>query len=261
MADRSSIEWTDATWNPTTGCSWVSPGCDNCYAERLAHRLLSQTYRARLPVVDTAENRSNPFSVRIWPERLKVPGTWKDPRRVFVNSMSDLFHPDVPEIFTRQCFEVMLQVDYHVYQILTKRPARAARFFRKRHSDLAPSGTLPDHIWVGASVEDQRVEHRIRHLLSIPAAVRFLSCEPLIGPLDLSAFLDRPDSVHWVIVGGESGPQAREIDPGWVRALRDQCQSAGVPFFFKQWGGVTQKAGGRELDGEIWDEYPTLAAG
>ena len=257
MPDRSAIEWTDATWNPTTGCTRVSAGCDNCYAESLSRRLLSATYRARLPVVDTQANRRDPFAVRVWPDRLRVPGSWREPRRVFVNSMSDLFHRDVPDDFTRECFRVMLDVDRHVYQVLTKRPARAARFVR-RHADLFPRG-LPGHVWIGTSVEDQSVDYRVRHLLGVPAAVRFLSCEPLIGPLDLSRFLNGAlacEGLHWVIVGGESGIGARSMEPGWARSLRDQCRGARVPFFFKQWGGRTPKAGGRELDGETWDEFP-----
>ena len=257
MPDRSAIEWTDATWNPTTGCTRVSAGCDHCYAESLSRRLLSATYRARLPVVDTQVNRLDPFAVRVWPERLRVPGSWREPRRVFVNSMSDLFHRDVPDDFTRECFRVMLDVDRHVYQVLTKRPARAARFVRQ-HADLFPRG-LPGHVWIGTSVEDQSVDYRVRHLLGVSAAVRFLSCEPLIGPLDLSAFMNEEvgcDGLHWVIVGGESGIGARPMDVGWARVVRDQCRGARVPFFFKQWGGRTPKAGGRELDGTTWGEYP-----
>ncbi len=257
MPDRSAIEWTDATWNPTTGCTRVSVGCDNCYAERLAHRLLATTYRSRLPVVDTPANRLNPFAVRVWPERLGVPASWRAPRRVFVNSMSDLFHKDVPESFARQCFEVMLRVRRHVYQILTKRPSRAARFALKHRAILFPAG-LPAHIWIGTSVEDQAAAYRVRHLQAVPAKVRFLSCEPLIGPLDLSPFLDDRRHIHWIIAGGESGLGARPMDPGWVRTIRDQCRAAEVPFFFKQWGGRTPKAGGRELDGKTWDEFPGI---
>ncbi len=257
MPDRSAIEWTDATWNPTTGCTRVSAGCDHCYAEVLSRRLLARTYRARLPVVDTPENRRDPFAVRIWPDRLGAPAKWKESRRVFVNSMSDLFHHEVPENFVRDCFLVMLDVDRHVYQVLTKRPARASRFV-DRNADLFPHG-LPGHIWIGTSVEDQSVDYRVRHLLAVPAAVRFLSCEPLIGPLDLGAFMNGVtgyDGLHWVIVGGESGIGARPMEEGWARMLRDQCLASRVPFFFKQWGGRTPKAGGRELDGVTWDEYP-----
>ena len=270
MPERTAIEWTDATWNPTTGCTRVSAGCDHCYAERLAGRLLAANYRARLPVVDTEANRRDPFAVRTWPERLAIPGSWRRPRRVFVNSMSDLFHKDVPEKFVRRCFQVMLDVGRHVYQVLTKRPGRAARFVEK-HADLFPAG-LPSHVWIGTSVEDQSVAYRVRHLMAVRAAVRFLSCEPLIGPLDLSDFLPgqgcvrqlcreadtAPSRLHWVIAGGESGPGARRMAPEWPRLLRDQCRAGGVPFFFKQWGGRTPKAGGRELDGTTWDEFPSF---
>ena len=235
MPDRSAIEWTDATWNPTTGCTPVSAGCDHCYAARMSVRLRA-TYRSRLPVVNRAENRRDPFAVRLWPERLSIPGSWRAPRRVFVNSMSDLFHRDIPNAFVRKCFRVMLEVDRHVYQVLTKRPARAARFVAG-NPDLLPEG-LPRHIWIGTSIEDQSVDYRVRHLIDVAAQVRFLSCEPLIAPLDLDAFLRGPYDLHWVIVGGESGPGARPADPEWVRMLRNQCLVAGVPFFFKQWGGT-----------------------
>jgi len=256
MPDGSAIEWTDATWNPVTGCTKVSTGCDNCYAHRLAHRLLSRTYCARLPVVDTAENREDPFAVRVWPDRLDAPRSWKEPRLIFVNSMSDLFHADVPDVFARGCFETMLAADHHVYQLLTKRPARAARFINRKHADLFGGEGLPSHIWMGTSVEDQRVDYRVRHLLDVQARIRFLSCEPLIDALDLSPFLTEVSGIHWVIAGGESGPGARPLEASWVRALRDQCLEAGVPFFFKQWGGRTPKAGGRELDGDTWSQYP-----
>ena len=257
MPDRSAIEWTDATWNPTTGCTRVSAGCDHCYAARMSVRLRA-AYRSRLPVVNRAENRRDPFAVRLWPERLSIPRSWRAPRRVFVNSMSDLFHRDIPKAFVRRCFEVMLEADRHVYQILTKRPARAARFVVE-NVDLLPAG-LPQNIWIGTSIEDQSVDYRVRHLVDVTAQVRFLSCEPLIAPLDLDAFLRGSSALHWVIVGGESGPGARPVDPEWVRVLRDQCVVAGVPFFFKQWGGTTPKAGGRELDGETWDQYPLVDA-
>lgn len=256
MGDRTGIEWTDSTWNPTTGCTKVSAGCDNCYAETLAHRMLRGPYTRRLPVVDTQENRDDPFAVRVWPDRLKQPGRWTDSRMIFVNSMSDLFHKDIPEIFLRRVFEVMLSVDWHVYQVLTKRPARAATFVNEKARDLLPNG-LPPHIWIGTSVEDQTAAYRIRHLLDVRAEVRFLSCEPLIGPLRLESHeLDR--GIQWVIVGGESGRNRRPMNAEWVRSIRDVCQSTGIAFFFKQWGGYTPKAGGRELDQREWSELPTL---
>lgn len=262
MSESSAIEWTDSSWNPTTGCTRVSAGCDNCYAERMAKGLLSNTYRQRLPVVNTAENRSDPFAVRIWPDRLNAPLSWQTPRKIFVNSMSDLFHRDIPRLFARQVFEVMLRADWHVYQVLTKRPARAATFVAE-HADLFSEHGLPAHIWIGTSVEDQDVDYRIRHLLNVRASVRFLSCEPLIGPLTIRDFLDGESDagIHWVIAGGESGVNARPLKPRWVRTLRDECQAYDVPFFFKQWGGRTAKAGGRTLDGTTWDEYPKQAVG
>lgn len=284
MGDRSKIEWTDATWNAVTGCTEVSAGCDNCYARTLAVGKLAANYGARLPVVDTPENRANTFSVRLWPERLEQPARWTRPRMIFVNSMSDFFHADVPEDYQRQMLAVMLDNPRHTYQILTKRPGRAARFFARNHPD-----PLPSHIWIGATVESQDVDFRIRQLVSIPAAVRFLSCEPLLGPLSLrwlpvwttqdgkrtglrcnasgakgdegTNHLDGLREISWVIVGGESGNcHARPrvaMKPEWVRSLRDECQEAGVAFHFKQWGGRTPKAGGRTLDGRTWDEFPT----
>ena len=254
MGQRSSIEWTEVTWNPTTGCTRVSAGCDNCYADALARRLLGPVYTRRLPVVDTARNRSDPFAVRIWRERLAQPARWRKPRLVFVNSMSDLFHRDVPPGFLREIFEVMMRVDRHTYQVLTKRPARAARFVRENEGLFGRSG-LPPHIWIGASTENQETAYRIRHLEQVPAAVRFLSCEPLIGPLSLREEWSE-GGIHWVIAGGESGPGRRPVETRWVTALRDECLDAGVPFFFKQWGGRTPKAGGRELEGREWNELP-----
>ena len=250
MGERSQIEWTDSTWNPVTGCTKVSAGCDHCYAHTLAHQRLADTYRKRLPVVDSQENRADPFAVRLWPERLTQPGRWPDARMIFVNSMSDLFHVDVPETYTREVFRVMLDVDRHIYQVLTKRPGRAVRFF-SRNPDLFPTGEIPAHIWIGTSVEDQQVDYRVRQLVELPAAVRFLSCEPLIGPLSLDL-----TGIHWLIAGGESGLGYRKLDLDWVRHLREQCLTTGVPFFFKQVGGRTPKAGGRLLDGETWDEWP-----
>lgn len=254
MSQKTAIEWTDATWNPVTGCTKVSRGCDNCYAHTLAHRLLADIYGARLPVLKTPQARRDPFAVRLWPERLSEPARWKRPRRVFVNSMSDLFHADVPDAFVRRVFEVMMAESHHTFQVLTKRPARARRFW-ERNRDLFDDGAIPRHIWIGASIEEQRVDHRLRQLVSVPALVRFLSCEPLLGPLDLDLA-----KVSWVIVGGESGRNHRPMLTSWASGIRDQCVRAGVPFFFKQVGGRTPKAGGSELEGQIWQEYPEFPA-
>ena len=254
MGQRTAIEWTDVTWNPTTGCTKVSAGCDNCYAETLSRRLLRRAYTGRLPVVDTEENRADPFAVRLWPERLRQPKRWRGRHLVFVNSMSDLFHADVPDNFARTVFRVMLDVPRHVYQVLTKRPSRAARFVR-RHRDLFNGDGLPPHIWIGTSVESQETAYRIRHLEAVPAAVRFLSCEPLIGALSLCKAWTA-GRIHWVIVGGESGIGHRPVASEWVTAIRDECLHGGVPFFFKQWGGRTPKAGGRRLEGREWSEFP-----
>ena len=250
MSDRTRIEWTNATWNPTTGCTKVSAGCDHCYAAVLATRRLSDIYLARRPASDSAANRRDPFAVRLWPERLGYPLRWKEPRRIFVNSMSDLFHVDIPEAFQRRIFEVMLEADHHNYQVLTKRPSRAERFVH-RNADLFEAGIVPAHIWIGASVEAQDVLYRVDQLREVPAEVRFLSCEPLLGPLELDL-----TSIGWVIVGGESGIGHRQMDLDWARGIRDQCLVGGVPFFFKQVGGRTPKAGGRVLDGRTWDGYP-----
>jgi protein gp37 len=239
----------------------------------MAKTKLREVYTKRLPVLDTEEARADPFAVRLWPERLVQPERWADPRMIFVNSMSDLFHVDVPEEYVRQIFEVMLRVDRHIYQVLTKRPARAAKFVQ-RNADLFPGGKVPWHIWMGTSVENQENTYRIRQLVAVPAEVRFLSCEPLLGPLDLDPELLAPGNpdpvpldgrfripaIHWVITGGESGIGARPCNPEWVRAIRDRCTGFGVAFFHKQWGGRTPKAKGRELDGRTWDEMPARAA-
>jgi protein gp37 len=250
MGERTQIEWTDATWNPTTGCTKVSAGCDNCYAHTLAHNRLADVYRRKLPIVQTPEAEADPFAVRIWPERLKQPEKWSDARMIFVNSMSDLFHNDIPEEYLRNIFEVMLRVDRHVYQVLTKRPARAQKFYQ-RHADLFARRPMPEHIWLGTSVEHNDVAYRVRQLRDVPAEIRFLSCEPLLGPLTLDL-----TGLHWVIVGGESGVGYRAMQPEWATEVRDQCVNAGVPFFFKQWGGRTPKAKGRLLEGRTWDELP-----
>jgi protein gp37 len=252
MPSRTGIEWTDSTWNPLTGCTQVSAGCDNCYALTLARRLLSARYVSRVPERDSHAAREDPFAVRLWPERLDDPRKWRAPRRVFVNSMSDLFHSHVPTSFIRQVFEVMRDVDRHVYQVLTKRPSRLARFLNT-NADLFSHGVVPSHIWLGTSVENQAVAHRVGQLRHVPAQIRFLSCEPLLGPLELNL-----EGIDWVIVGGESGPVRRQLCLDWVRAIRDQCEASDTPFFFKQIGGRTPKAGGRELDGRTWDAMPTM---
>jgi protein gp37 len=253
MSDRTGIEWTDSTWNPVTGCTQVSAGCDHCYALTLANRLLATQYKSRLPARDTPTNRRDPFAVRLWPDRLAEPLRWSRPRRVFVNSMGDLFHVDVPGQFIRSVFEVMVAASDHIYQVLTKRPARMERFIRS-NIDLFTDRRVPAHIWLGTSVEDQSVEFRLSQLRRVPAAVRFLSCEPLLGPLRLTLH-----DIHWVIAGGESGLGHRPLSLEWVRSLRDDCVKARVPFFFKQVGGRTPKAGGRDLDGRTWSEYPGAA--
>ena len=252
MGLKTGIEWTDATWNPVTGCTKVTAGCDHCYAETLANNRLHHLYVRRTPVVDTSDNRSNPFSVRLWPERLHHPRSWAVPRMVFVNSMSDLFHNDVPDEFVVRVFDVMLRTNRHIYQVLTKRPARAARFW-KRCGHLFGLTTIPSHIWMGTSVENQDVDYRVRQLADLPAQTRFLSCEPLLGSIQLDL-----QGIHWVIAGGESGPERRLMDAAWVEGIRDQCVRARVPFFFKQWGGRTPKAGGRILNGRTWDQRPQM---
>jgi protein gp37 len=243
MGDRSSIEWTEATWNPTTGCNRTSPGCDNCYALTLAKRLKAMGVAKYLN--DGDERTSGPgFALTLHPDALEVPRRWREPRTVFVNSMSDLFHEDVPDDFIRHVFDIMVETPRHTYQVLTKRSKRLAQ--------LAPSLPWPTNVWMGVSVESAKYRFRIRHLQSVKAAVRFLSCEPLLGSLGELEF----DGIHWVIAGGESGPGARPMMLPWVTDVRDQCRAEGVPFFFKQWGGRTPKAGGRDLDGRTWDEMP-----
>lgn len=235
---NSQIEWTNATWNPVTGCTKVSAGCKHCYAARMAKRLHGMGQ----------PNYRNGFKLTTHEHMLDHPLKWKKPLRVFVNSMSDLFHKDVPLEFIQRVFASMNQADWHQYQVLTKRAERLLEL----DSDLDWS----DHIWMGVSVENQKVESRIDFLRRTNAKVKFLSLEPLIGPLpslDLSG-------IDWVIVGGESGPGARPMDEGWVVEIRDQCVDQDVPFFFKQWGGVFKKHTGRVLDGRTWDEYPRLLA-
>ncbi|MDG4784771.1 phage Gp37/Gp68 family protein [Micromonospora sp. WMMD1102] len=243
MADKSAIEWTEATWNPTTGCDKVSAGCDNCYAMSLAKRLKamgSPKYQ-----VDGDPRSSGPgFGVTLHRSALDIPHRWREPRVVFVNSMSDLFHARVPLAYVQQVFEVMRQTPRHTYQVLTKRASRMAR--------LASSIDWPKNVWMGVSVENRSQVHRVDDLRQVPAAVRFVSAEPLLGPLGAIDL----EGVHWLIAGGESGAGCRRMAPEWVRELRDGCAAAGTAFFFKQWGGRTPKAGGRELDGRTWDEMP-----
>lgn len=237
MATRSSIEWTEMTWNPVTGCTKISQGCKHCYAERMARRLEAMG----------AARYRNGFRVTLHPEALDAPRRWRQPRVVFVNSMSDLFHEDVPLEYIERVFATMRACPQHTFQVLTKRSERLAT--------LAPHLTWPQNVWMGVSVEDARVLHRIADLQDVPAAVRFLSLEPLIGPLDALPL----DGIHWVIVGGESGPRARPMRREWVDAIFEQCRAAGVPFFFKQWGGVRKDRTGRELHGTTYSEMPALA--
>ena len=235
MATQSGIEWTEATWNPVTGCDKVSPGCAHCYAERMAKRLHA---------MGTA-NYTNGFELTLQPQMLEMPLKWKRPRKIFVNSMSDLFHIAVPPSFIDRVFGVMSRANWHQYQVLTKRSERL----------LELDSRLPweSHIWMGVSVENRRFTSRIDDLRRTRAKVKFLSLEPLLGPLEN---LDLR-GIDWVIVGGESGPRARPMDPAWVTSIRDQCRMADAAFFFKQWGGVFKSRTGRELDGRTWDEMPT----
>lgn len=320
MGDQSKIEWTDATWNFVIGCTQVSAGCDHCYAMTMHNKRHKAWEGGTFP--GAPKQYHKPFSeVQIIPERLEMPLRWQKPRKIFVNSLADLFHKDVPTDVIDQAFGVMAASPKHTFQILTKRPQRMLRYLsdpetkkriwhagrplverirRKDMYDIVPvakPGQGPDwcypaqwplpNVWVGTSVENQEAAYRIDYLIQTPAAVRFLSCEPLIGPLDLEKWLwlrgdfetdtwvdavgrargeggtsspiesyEMAGDIHWVIVGGESGYGHRPIDPEWVRALRDDCNDADVAFLFKQWGGHTSKAGGRDLDGRTWDEFP-----
>jgi protein gp37 len=234
MSDRSAIEWTQATWNPVTGCDKVSPGCAHCYAEMFAER-----WRG-IPGHPYAQG----FDLRLWPERLDVPLRWKRPRMIFVNSMSDLFHERIPDEFVAEIFETMVSAEQHTFQILTKRHERLLQ--------LAPSLPWPPNVWMGVTIENRRFVHRADYLREIPAAVRFISAEPLLGPLER---LDLSE-IDWLIAGGESGPRHRPVREEWITELRDRCGAEGVAFFFKQWGGVRSKSGGRLLEGRTWDEMP-----
>lgn len=238
MSVNSAIEWTDATWNPVTGCTRVSTGCDNCYAATFSERFRG------VPGHPFEQG----FDLRLWPSRLSLPATWRRPRRVFVNSMSDLFHADVPDAFIVAVFDVMASAEQHTFQLLTKRSRRLLH--------LAPRLPWRPNIWAGVSVETAQFLWRVDHLRDVPAAVRFISAEPLLGDLGSMDLRD----IHWVITGGESGARARPCDAAWVRAVRDQCVDRRVAYFHKQWGGRTPKANGRALDGRTWDEMPAHTA-
>src|SRR5579864_866197 len=238
MGDNSSIEWTDATWNPVTGCTKITAGCDNCYAARFSERFRG------VP----GHPFETGFDLTLRPERLTQPLGWKRPRMIFVNSMSDLFHKDIPRTHIAAVFETMEQADWHTYQVLTKRSSLLQKFINARYK----TRKAPAHMWFGVSVENPQATSRIAHLQQANAGVRFLSIEPLIAPvgrLDLAG-------IDWVIVGGESGPGARLMKPRWVADIRDQCVAEGVAFFFKQWGGRSPKSGGRLLDGREWSQFP-----
>jgi protein gp37 len=250
MASQSTIEWTEATWNPVTGCTEVSPGCDHCYAKVFAERWRGVQ----------GHHYEQGFELRLWPERLTLPLQWRRPRRIFTNSMSDLFHQDVPTQFILKVFETMVKADWHTYQILTKRPMRLAKLVPIISRHLAELGVdgdrWPPHIWLGVSIETLRYRWRADQLRTVPASIRFISAEPLLeslSGLDLSG-------IQWLIAGGESGLEHRYCDPLWIRELRDKCQAAGIAFFFKQWGGRTHAAGGRNLDSRTWDEYPQVTS-
>ncbi|MGB9177971.1 MAG: phage Gp37/Gp68 family protein [Pyrinomonadaceae bacterium] len=238
MAQSSAIEWTEATWNPVTGCTKISPGCEHCYAERLALRLQAMGQR----------NYADGFNLTLQQDALELPLRWKRPQVIFVNSMSDLFHKDVPVDFILRVFDVMRRANWHRYQILTKRSNRLTRLSRQL--------LWESHIWMGVSIENKNYTYRIDHLLETGAQVKFLSLEPLLGPLPNLNL----QGIDWVIVGGESGPGARVMCETWVLDIRDQCLAAGVPFFFKQWGGVNKKRAGRMLDGRTYNQMPSVRA-
>ena len=239
MAGPTAIEWTDATWNPVTGCTKISAGCDNCYAERFSERFR-----------DVPDHPfENGFDLTLRPARLEQPLHWRQPRMIFVNSMSDLFHKEIPRAFISKVFDTMERANWHTFQVLTKRSSLMRDFLRSRYSDSRG----PSHMWFGVSIEDGSKLSRVRHIQQAPAGIRFLSIEPLIAPigrLDLTG-------IDWVIVGGESGPKSRPMERDWVRDIRNQCRAAGVAFFFKQWGGLRPKSGGRKLDGREWSQFPT----
>jgi len=256
MASHSDIEWTDATWNPVTGCNKVSPGCKHCYAETFAERFRG------VP----GHPYEQGFDLKLWPARLGLPLTWRKPRMIFVNSMSDLFHDSVPDEFIEQVFETMIECDWHVFQVLTKRAERMQDWTSRRFNRCrASSGKKrwPRNVWLGVSVESQNYAGRIRQLQRTPSRTRFLSLEPLLGPLELTDQTLR--GIDWVIVGGESGHNARPMDARWATSIHRSCRTAGIPFFFKQWGAhnssgerVGKKAAGRLLEGRVWNEMPRI---
>ncbi len=241
MAQNSSIEWTNTTWNPVTGCTKISAGCDNCYAERFSERFRG------VP----GHPFEYGFDLTLRPERLSQPLSWKKPRMVFVNSMSDLFHKLVPSEYIAEVFDTMEQANWLIFQVLTKRSSLMKNFINRRYKDRP----VPEHIWLGTSIEDSTKRSRIKHLQETNASVRFLSVEPLIGPPGKLHL----EGIQWAIVGGESGPRARPLELTWARSARDQCVEQNVPFFFKQWGGFRPKQGGRNLDGREWNEFPKLS--
>ncbi|KAB2655924.1 DUF5131 family protein [Brucella tritici] len=249
MAD-TSIEWTDATWNPVAGCTILTAGCTNCYAMRMAARLEAMGVEKYVGTTRKSGGRAKWTGKIVLDENaLQIPETWSKPRRVFVNSMSDLFHTDVPEEFVRKVWDVMARTRRHTYQILTKRPDRMAEILQKDGFKVL------SNVWLGTSVEDSRVLHRLDELREVPAAVRFVSYEPLIGSVAGGELRD----IHWAIVGGESGPNARPMDPRWIDEIFDQCTDADAAFFFKQWGGKNKKATGRVYRERTWDELPRLS--
>jgi len=237
MSFRSDIEWTESTWNPVTGCSRISPGCRNCYAERMARRLQLMGQ----------PNYRNGFEVATHEKALQIPLKWKKPQMIFVNSMSDLFHEKVPDSFIHKVFEIMREAHWHRFQVLTKRAERMESF-----SDRVE---WPVNVWLGVSVETQKYLYRLDHLRRTGAVIKFISFEPLLGPLEDIDF----SGIDWSIVGGESGPKARPIKEEWVKGIRDQCTNAGVPFFFKQWGGTNKKKAGRLLEGKTWSQMPAYS--
>ena len=245
MSDHSTIEWTDATWNPVRGCTKISPGCTHCYAETFAERFRG------VP----GHPYEQGFDLRLWPDRLSLPLHWKAPRRIFVNSMSDLFHDRLPDEFIDLVFFTMRRAHWHQFQVLTKRPERMVNYLADRCRSWGPLTSTAPHIWLGTSIESQSYIGHAALLAQVSCRVRFLSLEPLLGELDLSGLLGA-DRINWVIVGGESGHGARPMAVDWVRVIRAQCLEASVPFFFKQWGGRQKERAGRVLDGRTWDEFP-----